>query len=1160
MRKLSNIFKRRESDAAHQKSSSSRRPSEIIVATDEGSNHAPQDLSSSSTTVTTTSTDEETYPENFDEEFRQFLEKTYGNTNQSQAIEKLMLLPKKKKLELLKMRNSSSSSSSEQNLLSQLNDVVEHIKQPNSMQGLTKSLQHLKVMVATHAEIEEGFIQREGLEILMKIYGQTRLPFDPSSKNSLHTIDHAMLQFDIIVLLILNITQLCKNNEGLERFVHYPNSILEITMGLHVESEEARNSIYFLLSSLCLYREGQYFQNIMECVQIFSEVAREERFFTLVHHLRSSSSFKTKYIILAFINILMRQSPVQERRNVKQQFVSVGILSEVRNIEKDFQSFTALDSKILDDSYKLKNQVEIFNAIMEGDFEEDDIFDELRCVIESLENDSTTSRSSGISDDLRIIVESMIGKCKEENTEWIRECKSIVKGETSLRILIDRATILQQQLDSQSKEVSSLKEKLKQLAAQQKPCITTAEKSVNTTLDVTSLQPTTMTMNPQKVEVSQTIPPPPPSPPSSLSVSSGGNASIPPPPPPSTSSSHMSNFSSIPPPPPPPVSCALSFSTTIPPPPPPIISTCGNDSSLIPPPPLVNIPPPPLSVKITSATTSNVPPPPLTVGSVPPPPLPSIGVMPPPPPTSLNSPPFVSQMTPPTVKILPELPLKRAAVPTKDLRLSKLEDAKLQKSLWVKNNLHAKLFEIELPEKELEEMFSNQSKPVTLVSSSSNDLLSKKKEETISILEGPRLQNVSIFIKYLKIPASELVCKLLEVSSDFSEEMLSKLLTNAPTEDEIQRLKDYEGDDNSLNAADRYLRELIKVPRLQSRLQCWIFKLKFPETKASVSPDMSLIHSTCQIIMKSQQIQDIFVLILAVNNYLSKKAMHGFKIASLSKLKETRGNEKNVTALDMVAKMVLDKHPEILAVKDEMQRIESASRVDMSSLSEKIETLEKSINKLSQEIAKVSSDENTPKEDRFKDVFEPFYEEARGEFVKIKESYFSMGQTLQELAEYLGEDPSSVKKNPSEVILQFSSFFKDLFKSMENIKKEQEKKKKLEQSNSKKSIATSGSSSGSISDSLAQMNVQSRETQMESPISSVIIGSDNSVLPVVNSLKASHNRERTKSILSSIEKSIYEGQGVLSPGKKKRVYGGNTPNSIMLVGELNSALGSRKKE
>lgn len=316
MRKLSNIFKRRESDANHK--SGTRRKSEIHNASDDqviSLNSSQQDLIGAS--------EEEQYPENFDEEFRQFLEKTYGNTNQSQAIENLMLLPKKKKLELLKLRNSSSSSSSEINLMSQLNDVVEHIKQPNSMQGLTKSLQHLKVMVATHAEIEEGFIQRDGLELLMRIYSNTRLQFDPSNKNVMHTIDHAMLQFDIIVLLIFNITQLCKNNEGLERFVHYPNSILEITMGLHVESEEARNSIYFLLSSLCLYRDGQYFQHIMECVKMFSETAREEKFFTLVHHLRSSPSFKSKYIILAFINILMRQSPGKSKGETSRQVEKV---------------------------------------------------------------------------------------------------------------------------------------------------------------------------------------------------------------------------------------------------------------------------------------------------------------------------------------------------------------------------------------------------------------------------------------------------------------------------------------------------------------------------------------------------------------------------------------------------------------------------------------------------------------------------------------------------------------------------------------------------------------------------------------------------------------------------------------------------------------------
>ncbi|KAF0976428.1 hypothetical protein FDP41_004327 [Naegleria fowleri] len=1154
MRKLSNIFKRRESDANHK--SGTRRKSEIHNASDDqviSLNSSQQDLIGAS--------EEEQYPENFDEEFRQFLEKTYGNTNQSQAIENLMLLPKKKKLELLKLRNSSSSSSSEINLMSQLNDVVEHIKQPNSMQGLTKSLQHLKVMVATHAEIEEGFIQRDGLELLMRIYSNTRLQFDPSNKNVMHTIDHAMLQFDIIVLLIFNITQLCKNNEGLERFVHYPNSILEITMGLHVESEEARNSIYFLLSSLCLYRDGQYFQHIMECVKMFSETAREEKFFTLVHHLRSSPSFKSKYIILAFINILMRQSPAQERRNVKQQFISVGVLSEVRNIEKDFQSFTAVaDSKVLDDSYKLKNQVEIFNAIMEGDFEEDDIFDELRCVIESLENDHPTrpSSSGSIADDLRIVVECMIGKCKEENTEWIRECKSILKGEISLRVLIDRATILQQQIDSQSKEISLLHERLKQLAVVQKPYITTSEKSVNTTMDVTCL-----TENPPKMENNgvmrdaRAIPPPPSM---ALPVVTVSSSTIPPP-----SNGHASSV--IPPPPPPLNPIPSSSSTSMTPPPP--STCCWSSSSSIPPPPSAtsNVPPPP-----PTASVGAVPPPPPTsshhVGGnmtnlPPPPPLHAAGMMSIPPPSvfpSMNS------------KSLPELPTKRATIPTKDLRLSKLEDARLQKSMWMKNNLHAKLFEVELPEKELEEMFSNQTKPVTLASSSSNDLI-KKKEETVSILEGPRLQNVSIFIKYLKMPATELVSKLLEISNDFSEEMLSKLLTNAPTEDEIQRLKDYEGDESALNAADKYLRELTTVPRLQSRLQCWIFKLKYPETKASISPDMNLINSTCQMIMKSSYLQEIFVLILAVNNYLSKKGMYGFKIASLSKLKETRGNEKNITALDMVAKMVLEKKPEIFALKDEISMIESASRIDLVDLSEKIDTMEKSINKLSQELAKASTDENIPTKDRFKEVFEPFYEDARSELVKIKDTYFSMSQTLQDLAEYLGEEPSSVKKNPSEAFLQLSSFFKDLFKSVENIKKDQEKKRKLPQSTTNSKPPTSTNSGQSSKDTIEMTSASpSHDPQLvsiDSNNTSTESDNANALPTMVSSLKVPyHNRERTKSILSSIEKSIYEGNGVLSPGKKKRVYGGggiggatnNNPSSIMLVGELNNALISRKKE
>ena len=643
--------------------------------------------------------------------------------------------------------------------------------------------------------------------------------------------------------------------------------------------------------------------------------------------------------------------------------------------------------------------------------------------------------------------------------------------------------------------------------------------------------------------------------------------------------------------------------STVPPP----VGTPGM-GGIVPPPPFSNVPMPP--------GFGGVPPPPGMNGTVPMPPLSGVPLPPgmngsvPVPPLGVGMPPppmFGFVQTPPVIASapkLPDIPKKKASVPTKDVRLNKLDNNKLQKSVWMKKNIHAKLFDIDIPEKELEDMFAQISKSPSV--GLTPEKSEKPKDTTISLLEGPRLQNVSIFMKYLKMPSTQLVEKIMTISDDFNEESIGKLLNQVPNEDEIQRQNDFDGDEATLNEADKFIRAMMKVPRLASRLKCWNFKLKYVETKACINPDLETIISTCASLVESEKLQELFAVILAFSNYLSKTGIHGFKLNSLQKLKETKGNAKNITLLDMIVKHITSAKPDILKVKEDLNMLERAARVEMQTLADKIDSMEKSIALLKIEIQYYSK--NPQPNDRFLEVFGSFLNECEDEMKLIKEKQQNMDNQISGVAEFLGEDPNTVKKEPKEIFLMLNSFINDLYKSVDNLKKEEEKRKKEESKLAKEKdnrpsspVVTVGGLKAFNSfrtPSKVPLIAENADVSVtpSSPVTPIIISlpdiepsveitspstpiQEKQNEPTIELTKNGHDllspsmqmgnsleenspsrrsgHIRNPSILMSLEKSLYEGSALLSPSTKTRKRGGGMMTGLDM-NELSAALNKKK--
>ncbi|CAL8307915.1 unnamed protein product [Arctogadus glacialis] len=80
-------------------------------------------------------------------------------------------------------------------------------------------------------------------------------------------------------------------------------------------------------------------------------------------------------------------------------------------------------------------------------------------------------------------------------------------------------------------------------------------------------------------------------------------------------------------------------------------------------------------------------------------------------------------------------------------------------------------------------------------------------------------------------------------------------------------------------------------------------------------------------------------------------------------LRDTKSVEHNITLLHFLAELCQEKHPEIMSFPDELEHVESASRVPAEILSSSLSNMEKQIQRLESDI------KNFPKTDDEQDKF-----------------------------------------------------------------------------------------------------------------------------------------------------------------------------------------------
>ncbi|KAL3535096.1 hypothetical protein ACH5RR_003557 [Cinchona calisaya] len=557
-------------------------------------------------------------------------------------------------------------------------------------------------------------------------------------------------------------------------------------------------------------------------------------------------------------------------------------------------------------------------------------------------------------------------------------------------------------------------------------------------------------------------PPPPPAPPLRESSASRGGmpqasslptpplkdysatvgGSIPPPPPPPSVSPLKETSASRgnpPPPPPPPMhsgpSAGLANSSVMPPPPPPPMmdASARHRSSSIP-----SAPPPPLpfkeNLKAGAGPTHSVPVATGSAGSLP-------GSPSPPPPcaplpgkgrTSLSR--TISSKSNQSKKLKP-------------LHWLKLTRA-VQGSLWAEAQKYGETSKApEIDISELESLFSAAVPSSDHGGRKANSRASlAQKPEKVQLIEHRRAYNCEIMLSKVKIPLPDLLASVLALEdSALDVDQVENLIKFCPTKEEMELLKGYKGEKEKLGKCEQFFLELMQVPRIESKLRVFSFKIQFQSQVAELQKNLNSVNSAADQIKSSAKLKRIMQTILSLGNALNQGTARGsavgFRLDSLLKLTETRARNNKMTLMHYLCKVLVDKLPELLDFSKDLSSLEPASKVQLKFLAEEMQAISKGLEKVIQELS--MSENDGPVSEHFCKALKEFLSFAEGEVRSLASLYSGVGRNVDSLILYFGEDPSRCPfEQVISTILNFVRMFNQAHE--ENCKQLEFERKKAE--------------------------------------------------------------------------------------------------------------------
>ena len=459
----------------------------------------------------------------------------------------------------------------------------------------------------------------------------------------------------------------------------------------------------------------------------------------------------------------------------------------------------------------------------------------------------------------------------------------------------------------------------------------------------------------------------------------------------------------------------------------------ANSSSLPPPsipeaPPLANpgAPPPPPPPGVPGAP----PPPPGVPGAPPPPPPPGVPGAPPPPPDLPGAPSSSlgtqeAEMCASTSTSVENDQLTRSRTFKPDKKMKKLNWKKLpdttirSKSIgnvWQK--VVGAATHVKPSAEEIVEMFARED-PNKKKEVEKKERISKPK--FVVLLDQKTSLNVNIFLRQFKMPNSELV-QLIKSgdTSRFTGEQAKSLEKLLPDSSTIAMVKEYTGDRSILGAAEDFYLHLSEVSALPLRVTALQMRLQFWDRVGDLEPALQLYSLAIHELRCSELLVKVMCVILWIGNYINGGtyggAAYGFTLDSLGKLRDTKANKPQMTALHYIVSVCEKQEPELLEVHKELPHLEAASRLSLDYLVQQVAELKKEFKALKKKVKRGPRD--------LREQMNGLLAEAKAKLAELEALVEEVKKQGKDVASYFLVDPDKFKAE--ELLVEVHKFVKGL--------------------------------------------------------------------------------------------------------------------------------------
>ncbi|KAF8115617.1 hypothetical protein N665_0025s0085 [Sinapis alba] len=366
----------------------------------------------------------------------------------------------------------------------------------------------------------------------------------------------------------------------------------------------------------------------------------------------------------------------------------------------------------------------------------------------------------------------------------------------------------------------------------------------------------------------------------------------------------------------------------------------------------------------------------------------------------------------------------------------------VQGSLWFELKGHGVgQIEQEFDRSEIKTLFS-----AATVPTSDDTPGVQTKLEIIHLIDKKKSYNTEIMLSKVKMPLPDMPDAILKMDDTVLDiDLIEKFIKLCPTKEDMERLKEYTGDETRLGKCEKFFLELMKVTRVESKLKVFSYKIHFNTQVTELKESLEVVKSVCKEVKDSEKLKEIMKRILYLGNILNEGTVkgdaEGFRLDTLLKLSNTRAVNGKITLMHYLCKVIADKKVDLLDFHKELGSLESASKIQLNLLDGEMKAIKEGLEKANLELT--ASETDGPVSKVFCETLKDFISFAEPE-AKTVESLHS-GLNADSLARYFGEDPKRCSfEQVTETLFSFIKLFKSAHE--ENVKQaeleEEEKKKK----------------------------------------------------------------------------------------------------------------------